>query len=131
MAILPRSSSLALLLLLALSLSGCHSSAPLSPAANSDRMASASPDLNLAAIRHVQSLPLYQQAQTLCSQRRYHQAVDLLNRLTATSNLTDLELSFCRQQRDLCLAHTDQLASRKDTKTQSEEEFKQEGRNKG
>ena len=56
-----------------------------------------------AAIAHVQTLPLYQQAQAACKEQRYGQAATLLQQLTALSSLTAAERAFVLQQRALCL----------------------------
>ena len=56
-----------------------------------------------SAIVQVQTLPLYQQAQTACKEKRYGQAAALLQQLAALSSLTAAERAFVLQQRVLCL----------------------------
>ena len=52
---------------------------------------------------HVQSLPLYHQAQQACSRKQYRQAADLLARLAEDSRLSTQERDFCQEQRAICL----------------------------
>src|SRR5438034_315612 len=91
---------------LLLSIVGCHSSVPSLVAAHATSQrttasASSRSDPRLTAIAHVQSLPLYQQAQTACEKQRYQEAADLLERLAATAGLNDLERGFCQEQRNI------------------------------
>ena len=91
---------------LCLSLFGCRSSvpAPISASAASSRThISASPDAQQSAIAHVQSLPLYKEAEAAAQQKHYTEAAGLLERLAATPGLNALEIAFCHEQRDVCL----------------------------
>ncbi len=49
--------------------------------------------------------PLYLEAETLCTQKRFGQAADSLLRLSRTSNLSSEDRAYCLQQRQLCLSH--------------------------
>jgi len=125
MATLLRSSvSVLILLFITLFLSGCHSSAPARVSASAVSVRAMSPtsphpDPRLQAIARVQSLPLYLQAKSSCQQHQYKQAADLLDRLASTPGLNAIELKFCREQRDLCLADAGMPVSLQDAKTPS------------
>ena len=100
---------LLLLCLLSFCLSGCRPSTPVSVVARpvSARtlpQSSSASDARRNAIDHVQSLPLYHQAQSACEQHHYKEAADLLERLSASPGLNSLEIAFCHDQVRAALA---------------------------
>ncbi|HLK57161.1 MAG TPA: cysteine peptidase family C39 domain-containing protein [Chthonomonadaceae bacterium] len=101
MAALPRSFLRALTLSgVVVTLSGCRSS---SVAVHTPVQAPAYRDPHQAAVMHIQSLPLYHQAQAACQQHQYRKAADLLDQLAGLPGINDLEREFCHEQRSLCL----------------------------
>ena len=84
--------------------SGCQPK-PLSPPLTSpgSRTIPAAPVTPAFSSAHVQSLPLYQQAQKDCARQQYRQAADALARLASDKTLSAPEQVFCQEQRTLCL----------------------------
>ena len=56
-----------------------------------------------APLIHVHSLPLYQQAEQACRQKRYAEAAALLQSLTQQKGMAVAEIAFVQQQRVICL----------------------------
>ena len=90
----------ALLLGLALGMSGCHARpvAPVATLTPARSFAGAAP-----AVERVQSSPLYQQARQDCTRHEYRQAADLLQTLARTPGLAPEAVAFVERQRTLCL----------------------------
>ena len=57
----------------------------------------------LPSIAHLQSLPLYHQAEAACQQKQFQKAARLLSRLAASPSLSADAVTFLHEQRDLCL----------------------------
>lgn len=83
---------------------GCVSRSPATVIPASLRTsAAASTAPRQAILIHVHSLPLYQQAELACKQKRFAEAAALLQRLGAQKGLDIAEITFLQQQRVICL----------------------------
>lgn len=87
----------------ALLLSGCQHSSPLSPAVPVSQRTTVSSAPAAFSPAHVQSLPLYRQAESACQRKQYAQAATLLSRLATDTTLSAQERAFCREQQAICL----------------------------
>ena len=88
---------------IALLLCGCQQSSPPSPAVPVSQRTTVSSAPPAFSPAHVQSLPLYRQAESACQRKQYAQAATLLARLATDTTLSAQERTFCREQQAICL----------------------------